>query len=428
MLTQSEAESFGVFLGPDESRGCCVSWYIEVMRAGMFRVKPSCFAAIAVLFLLTAGNAAAQADPDRDFSGTWSLEASRSNIADKSVASALSFRAEQSASSLTLIAGSPAGGAATISVYPLDGRSEKYQTGDLMNNTATKWEGAALLVNTIVSGPENLSDFSVAERWSRSHDANTLTITRNVVRASGETESVLVYRNALAASTPPPTQPAMRPAAPPQPALIPRRAPAVPGAGADYVVAAGTHILLRLTNPVNTKTAAPGDRIYLETAVPVFVNGRMVIPVGSYVAGTVTDAKKAGRVKGKSEMTLEYNSITLRSGVSRDLRSRPDSVEGKGNLDKSEGRVQGEGNKAGDAGTVAKTTAAGTGVGAVIGGAAGHLGAGAGIGAAGGALAGLAGVLSSRGPDVVLRAGTTMDMLLDRDLRYSDEELRVRAQ
>jgi len=368
----------------------------------------------AVAAVLMAGSAMAQSD----FSGTWTLDASRSQISGKSVTVEPGFRAEQTAASLTLTAGSATGGPATVYVYPLDGRSEKYQTGNRENNTATKWEGAALLVNTIVSDPEN---YSIAERWTRSNDGNTLTITRTVTRTSGETESVLVYANALAGSREPVVA---------QQALIPRPAPPPPvpsGPAGDFVVAAGTHILLSLTNPVNTKTAAPGDRIYLETAAPVFVNQRLIIPKGTYVAGTITEAKEAGRVKGKSDLTLRIDSITLRSGVTRDLRSRPDNVEGK-NLDRSEGRIEGDGNKAGDAGTVAKTTVAGTTVGAIAGGAAGHLPMGAGIGAAGGAIVGLASVLSKRGPEVVLAKGTTMEMVLDRDLHYTDADLRAPVQ
>jgi len=49
---------------------------------------------------------------------------------------------------------------------------------------------------------------------------------------------------------------------------------------------------------------------------------------------------------------------------------------------------------------------------------------GAGIGAAAGAAAGLAGILSSRGAEVVLPPGTTMELVLDRDLRFSSEDLR----
>jgi type IV secretion system protein VirB10 len=373
-------------------------------------------AAVAVAFLALAGTAGAQSD--RDFSGSWKLDQTRStNLGAPYVDAQPAFRVDQNATTLTMVADPSA-----TSVYPLDGRSEKYQTGNLQKNTATKWEGAALLVNTIVSGPEN---FSIAERWERSKDHNTLTIERNIVRQTGETESVLVYVDPLAEVTYQPQTPPL-PARAPQQALLPRPAPAP--AASEYLVAAGTHVLLRLTNPVNTKTTVAGNRIYLETAVPVFVNGRLIIPVGSYVAGTVTDAKRAGRVKGKSALTLEYDSLTLRNGTSRDFHSRPDSVDTRGNLDKSEGTITGDSNKGGDAGRVATTTAAGTGVGAVAGGAAGHLGAGAGIGAGVGAVAGLASVLGSRGPDVVLPAGTTMDMVLDRDLHYTEQELRGRVQ
>ena len=58
----------------------------------------------------------------------------------------------------------------------------------------------------------------------------------------------------------------------------------------------------------------------------------------------------------------------------------------------------------------------------------GHLGMGAGIGAAAGAVAGLAGVFGSRGPDVVIPQGTTMEMVLDRELRFTAAELSGRNQ
>jgi type IV secretion system protein VirB10 len=48
---------------------------------------------------------------------------------------------------------------------------------------------------------------------------------------------------------------------------------------------------------------------------------------------------------------------------------------------------------------------------------------GAGIGAVGGAAAGLAAVLVTRGPDLILPKGTTLEMVLDRELRYEPREL-----
>ncbi len=371
---------------------------------------------LAAVLICTAASLTAAAQSERDFSGSWKLDRSRGSITDTSVPADPSIRVEQSATSVTVIADSPSGGPASISIYPLDGRSQKYQTGDLQKSAATKWEGDALLVNIIVSAPS--SNYTVFERWSKSRDGGTLTVERDVTRPSGETESVLIYRNPSAAAAP-----AQAPRQ--QQTLLTRPAPPPPPALNEYVVPAGTHILLRLTNAVNTKSTVAGDRIYLETAVPVFINGHLIIPQGSYVNGRVADAKSAGRVKGKAELALEYDSITLRTtGISRDLRSRPDSVDTVGNLNKSEGKIESESSKGEDAGRVARTTAVGAGAGTMIGAAAGHMGAGAGLGAAGGAIAGLASVFGSRGKQVVLPAGTTMDMMLDRDLHFTDDDLR----
>ena len=48
---------------------------------------------------------------------------------------------------------------------------------------------------------------------------------------------------------------------------------------------------------------------------------------------------------------------------------------------------------------------------------------GAGIGAAAGAAAGLAAVLFTRGPEAVLAKGTTIEMMLDRDVTFEETEL-----
>ena len=50
-------------------------------------------------------------------------------------------------------------------------------------------------------------------------------------------------------------------------------------------------------------------------------------------------------------------------------------------------------------------------------------GTGAGIGAAAGAAAGLAGVLLTRGPDAILERGSTVEMVLDRSLKFSEDDL-----
>jgi len=197
------------------------------------------------------------------------------------------------------------------------------------------------------------------------------------------------------------------------------------GSAPVFVVPTGTAVPLSLINTISTKHSAPGDRLYLETAFPVLVNGKIVIPVGSYVAGTVTEIKKPGRVKGRGELYVRFDSLTLPNGVTRDFRARMGGVDGDtaGELDKAEGKVKSEGNKGGDMRTVAETAGAGASVGVIAGEAAGHAGMGAGIGAAAGAAAGLIGVLATRGPDAVLARGSTVEMVLDRKLTFTESEL-----
>lgn len=200
---------------------------------------------------------------------------------------------------------------------------------------------------------------------------------------------------------------------------------APPPESASYTVEAGSKVLLNLINSISTKHTLAGDRVYLETAFPILVNGRIVIPVGSYVSGAVTQVKKPGRVKGLGELHIRFDSLTLPNGVSRDFRARIGGMDGAaaGHLDRTEGRVVSDTNKGGDARSIAETTVVGTSVGAIAGNAAGSAAMGIGIGSGAGAAAGLIGVLATRGPDAVLAKGATVEMVLDRNLTFSESEL-----
>ena len=211
-------------------------------------------------------------------------------------------------------------------------------------------------------------------------------------------------------------------AADPSASVFPERGTAKP---VEYTIDPGTKVPLSLINSISTKHSAIGDRVYLETSFPILSNGRIVIPVGSYVAGTVTQVKKPGRVKGRGELYIRFDSLTLPNGVTRDFRARIGGLDGtsQGELDKSEGKVNSDGNKIGDARTVGEAAAAGASIGVIAGNAANHAGMGAGIGAAAGAAAGLVGVLATRGPDAVLARGNTVEMILDRPLTFNESEL-----
>lgn len=192
----------------------------------------------------------------------------------------------------------------------------------------------------------------------------------------------------------------------------------------EFTVNNGTHLPLGLINSVSTKSSAPGDRVYLETVFPIVVGGHIVIPPGSFVNGTVTQVKRPGRMRGRGELYVRFDSLTLPNGVTRDFRARLGSVDARGDekLDK-EGAIQGASNKGGDMRTIGEAAGAGAGIGAIAGSAAGRPGFGLGVGSAAGAAAGLIGVLLTRGPDAMLSKGSTVEMILDRDLVFQADEV-----
>jgi hypothetical protein len=202
------------------------------------------------------------------------------------------------------------------------------------------------------------------------------------------------------------------------------RGDVAPAAG-RYRIEPGTHFLLNMINSVSTKQAAVGDAIYLETAFPILSENRIVVPQGSWVKGTITEVKRPGRLKGRGELQVRFDSLTLPNGVTRNFRSDLGAIDGRGEetLDHEHNKIKGAGNKKGDASTVAGTTITGAAAGAGIGVAAGNAARGAGIGAGAGAVAGLVGVLMSRGPDAMLTKGSTVEMVLDHQLAYEESDL-----
>jgi type IV secretion system protein VirB10 len=196
----------------------------------------------------------------------------------------------------------------------------------------------------------------------------------------------------------------------------------------QHVVPAGTRIPLVLVNSVSTKASEVGDRVYLQTAFPIFSGTRMVIPEGSYVTGTITQVKRPGMVKGRGELYLRFDTLRLRNGVFRDFRGTVSATDGsQSEIAEREGTIQAEGTKGKDLGTVAGGAIRGGTLGAVIGVAAdndaGGAIAGSAIGAGVGAAAGMVAVLLTRGNEVQLLRGTSLEMQLDRELAFYGDEL-----
>lgn len=386
----------------------------------------------AALFLAACAVASA-AGALGDFAGTWRYEPAKSETVGLPSPPAQQLVIEVAAGKVTCLA-CGAGG------WSFTGDGKPLRSGDatVRNSIETKWEGSALLINALVSGP---SSYTVMDRWKLTRDGATLTIQRVVQRGANEAESKLVYSREGGADAQPPVleEPAalqsgvtgVRPLGSAPARVTPGTAPPPPepakAEAASFEVARGTKMPLRVITGVSSRSAQEGERVYLETTFPVMDKGRIVIPPGSQVAASVTYAQQAGRVKGRSELMLRFESLVLPNGVTRDVRSRMSSVEpGSGELD-SEGKVKGPGSKGEDARKVGETTATGAAVGSVVGAATGRYGTGAAIGAAAGAAAGLGRVLGGRGQETGFQRGDVVEMLLDRTLSFAENELpRVR--
>jgi type IV secretion system protein VirB10 len=188
----------------------------------------------------------------------------------------------------------------------------------------------------------------------------------------------------------------------------------------EMTVPEGTVIPIVLTAYLNTRSTQVGDTIYADTAYPVWIQQRLVIPKGSAIRGTVTDVVRPGKIKGKGRLAVRFDDILLPNGVKRDFVVTFRGIHGPGDesMDRKSETVSSGGSGGADAGTIVGTTSTG----AIIGAVADH-GAGAAIGAGAGAAAGLATVLFTRGRDLVLNPGTQFDLELKKPLKFAYNEL-----
>ena len=173
----------------------------------------------------------------------------------------------------------------------------------------------------------------------------------------------------------------------------------------------GAHCLLRLVNSISSRTAREGDYIYMRTDSPIVSGGAVLVPVDSYVQGVVTSSKRPGRVKGTAELSIRIESLTLPSGKVIKIAPHLNSVDSDGTDQQvRENDIKQGASKGADAAKIATTGGAG----AAIGGLADRSWKGAGIGGGAGAAVGLATVLLTRGREVELKRGSTVDVVFER--------------
>ena len=174
------------------------------------------------------------------------------------------------------------------------------------------------------------------------------------------------------------------------------REPLPPPPPPPMVVPAGTTLTIRLGQAVGSKISQVGTPFTGSVSTPITIDGKMAIPAGSNITGTVTDAKKAGRFKGGAVLSLQLDSLTVK-GHQYNIQT--------GSFDQAS---TGKGKR------TAAAIGGGTGVGAAIGGIAGG-GKGAAIGALVGAAGGTIGAATGN-RDIQLPAESALSFQLAQPL------------
>ena len=164
----------------------------------------------------------------------------------------------------------------------------------------------------------------------------------------------------------------------------------------DFLIPDGTEIVATLNTDLSTKNVQDGERFTMTVESPRQYRGAII-------EGYVSNVNRSGRVKGRSEMTLNFERIRYYGSTYRfagTVETIQTSNGEKVNTDEGSARESDSRGK-----TTAKRAGIGAGVGAIIGAIAGG-GKGAAIGAAIGAGAGAGSVLIQGPDDLEIMSGS----------------------
>jgi len=172
-----------------------------------------------------------------------------------------------------------------------------------------------------------------------------------------------------------------------------------PNPTGSFIVPNGTEIVAVLNNDLSTQNAREGDRFTMTVRSPGQFDG-------ATLEGTVSSIDRGGRITGRSQMTLDFDTIRMRDGRSYRFAGILETVRTPtGDVVRvdNEGAVR----ESDQTTKTVQRTAIGTAVGAIIGAIAGG-GKGAAIGAVIGAGAGAGSVYVQGRNDLDLTAGTEL--------------------
>ena len=184
----------------------------------------------------------------------------------------------------------------------------------------------------------------------------------------------------------------------------PRRNDPPPRDPGPVNIPAGTELNLRLASPIDTKNNRVGDRFVAEVITPGPYDG-------AKVEGHISTLNKSGKVSGRTELALSFDSITLPDGRRADITASLEKIVESETVKE----VDAEGNVRSGSRTKDSQVRGGVGAaaGAIIGGIAGGV-KGAVLGAVIGGAAGVGTVYLDGNKDLLLDTGTEMVIRTER--------------
>ncbi len=170
---------------------------------------------------------------------------------------------------------------------------------------------------------------------------------------------------------------------------------AEPQSKKKITVPAGTRVLIRTVDAIDSSKQKTGYRFSATLETNLQAEDTVIAPRGTTVYGRLANASSAGKMSGSSQLTLELTDILI-NGTAYPLLTSTYEVKGKG-----------------EGGNTAKKVVGGAGLGALIGGLAGG-GKGAGIGALAGAGAGTAVAASKKGEQLQIPSESLLEFRLEQ--------------
>jgi hypothetical protein len=184
----------------------------------------------------------------------------------------------------------------------------------------------------------------------------------------------------------------------PAPSAAPEASAAPAPAPVEYrelTIPAGTVLPVELQSTVASDTSQVEDAVRARLRRAIVIDGTTALPAGSALGGTVTEATRSGRVKGRARVGFRFNTIEPAGGDER-LQIRTSAVARTAAATKKQ-----------DAAKIGIPAAGGAIIGGIVGG-----GDGAAKGAAIGGAAGTGVVLSTRGKEIRFGPGADFSVKL----------------